>query len=596
MKSSEKNTNVMPKTLLGFYFKKCFPGLYKYIVFFMALRLLDGFGAVIWPYAERWTVAMFEGAPLGDAIYQHVMPTIFVLVGIQMGFSTLNIMRDYMASVLWPYMSRRVSSVLTDYVHMQSMSFWVNRMAGSISSNIRFCNIGARTIINDIWTICIRLIAIVVNSTLLFTVNEYIAWTFLFMFVLRAGFVWKLRKPIKTSAENRASAESELSGKILDGFANQTAVRLFAGETYEHEYLETPRENHVRAQRRAAFFQRLSWAIPMYFWDIMFGAMLIFCAYLFGRGMMKISDVVYSVSVYYTVMGMISSVINEIPNVIDGVSSANKGYKELSVPLTVVDAEDAGELVVPHGKIEIKKVSFKYKNKYVLRDLNLTIKPGERVGIVGPSGAGKTTLVNLLMRFYDVKGGAILIDGHDIRDVSQKSLRENISFIPQDPVMFNRTIRENIAYGNPSATDTEIQRAAKSASAHAFVLSTEKKYDTLVGDRGIKMSGGQRQRIAIARAFLKNAPILILDEATSALDSETEVAIQKSFEKLSKDRTTIAIAHRLSTLRNMDRIVVLEKGKIIESGTHNALLRRGGEYAKLWKMQSGGFLQDEVKK
>ena len=228
-----------------------------------------------------------------------------------------------------------------------------------------------------------------------------------------------------------------------------------------------------------------------------------------------------------------------------------------------------------------------------MRDFSLTIKPGERVGLVGLSGAGKTTLVNLLMRFYDVDSGNILIDGADIRDVTQNSLRENISFIPQEATMFNRTIRENIAYGNPTATDAQIRNAAIRASAHKFIMTTEKKYDSYVGDRGIKLSGGQRQRIAIARAFLKRSPILVLDEATSALDSETEVAIQKSFETLSRNRTTIAIAHRLSTLRNMDRIVVMDKGRIVESGTHNALLKKRGLYARLWKMQSGGFLQEK---
>lgn len=595
MKQSNHANADMPKTLLGFYFHKCFPGLYKWIILFMVLCFFEFSGNVIFPYVERWIVAMFEGAPLGTAIYHHVIPTILLLVGINMAFSTLAIIRDHVSSVLWPYMGRRISSVLTDYVHLQSMSFWVNRMAGSINANIRFCRDGAKTLINNVWFTVVRIIMIALNSTLLFTVNGYIAITFICMFFLRAGFVWALRKKIKTSAETRAATDSALNGKVLDGFANQTVVRLFAGEAREHDYLESPREDHVQAIRLSAFWQRLSWAAPAYFWDMMFGATLVFCAYLYSRGMMKISDIVYSMAVYSNVMAMIRNLINEIPTIIDGMSSASKGYKELSVPLEVVDKSDAPALNVTHGKIEFKNVSFGYKNRPVLRGLTLTIKPGERVGIVGPSGAGKTTLVNLLMRFYDVKRGSILVDGVDIRDITQNSLRENIAFIPQDPAMFNRTIGENIAYGRPGATDTEIKRAARFASADKFINSTEKKYDTLVGDRGIKMSGGQRQRIAIARAFLKDAPILVLDEATSALDSETEVAIQKSFEKLSHNRTTIAIAHRLSTLRNMDRIVVLKRGQVVESGTHNSLLRRGGEYAKLWKMQSGGFLQDDKK-
>jgi ABC-type multidrug transport system fused ATPase/permease subunit len=197
------------------------------------------------------------------------------------------------------------------------------------------------------------------------------------------------------------------------------------------------------------------------------------------------------------------------------------------------------------------------------------------------------------MRFYDPNKGEIMVDGQNIRDISQDSLRENIAFIPQEPTMFNRTLRENIAYGKENATDSQIRAAAKRAAAHEFIMGTDKKYDSMVGDRGIKLSGGQKQRVAIARAFLKDAPILVLDEATSALDSETEVAIQKSFDELAMGRTTVAIAHRLSTLRNMDRIVVLKDGHIIEQGSHSQLLRKRGEYARLWKMQSGGFLQDQ---
>ena len=308
---------------------------------------------------------------------------------------------------------------------------------------------------------------------------------------------------------------------------------------------------------------------------------------------MTVAEIVYTISVYMSVMWRISYIVNRFPDIIDMTASAKKAYRELVVPLTIVDKENAKNLKVNRGGIEFNGVYFKYRNKYVLKDLSLIVTPGERVGIVGASGAGKTTLVNLLMRFYEPQRGNILIDGQDIADVKQDSLRENIAFIPQDPTMFNRTIGDNIAYGKFGANITEIRNAAKKASADKFIMDTEKGYDSIVGDRGIKLSGGQRQRIAIARAFLKNAPILVLDEATSALDSETERIIQKSFEKLSKGRTTIAIAHRLSTLRNMDRIIVLDKGVIVEQGTHQQLLRKKGKYYHLWKMQSGGFVQEK---
>ena len=593
MKKSVAQNNTMPKTLFGFYFKKVFPGGYKYIILFLFLRLLVGFDLVLWPYYQRWIVAMFENAPMGIDIFKHVFPTIFMIWFLSESIWTISVMKDYVKSISMPQIYRRISEILTDYVHMQSRAFWVSRMAGSINTNINFCYEGAKVVIGDMWGVVIKLIMILINSALLFTVNKYIAFGFIAIFVFRAVYMWALRRPIKNSAERSAASKSNLEGRLLDGFINNGLVRLFAGGRREHNYLIPVRQENQDATRHAMFVQRLSWAIPGYLWDLAFAATLFLCAYLYSKGQMSVADVIYSVTVYFNVVYAISALIDQIPTIIDGLASANKGYSDLVVPITVVDAPNASDLHVTRGKIEIKNVSFKYKNKYVLRDLTLTIKPGERVGIVGPSGAGKTTLVNLLMRFYDVARGEILIDGTDIRTVTQQSLRENISFIPQDPAMFNRTIRENIAYGRPDATLSEIKSAARFASADKFINGTEKKYDTLVGDRGIKMSGGQRQRIAIARAFLKDAPILILDEATSALDSETEVAIQHSFEKLSHNRTTIAIAHRLSTLRNMDRIVVLDNGKIVESGTHNALLRRGGEYARLWKMQSGGFLQEE---
>ena len=341
------------------------------------------------------------------------------------------------------------------------------------------------------------------------------------------------------------------------------------------------------------YTMRLFYGVPSILWDLLFGATILFSCILYQRGQMTVSEIVYTISVYMGVMWRISYIINKFPEIIDKTAAAKKAYNELVVPLSIVDKDNAKKLRVNRGAIEFNNVRFKYRNKYVLKDLSLSIKPGERIGIVGPSGAGKTTLVNLLMRFYEPQSGNIVIDGQNINDVTQNSLRENIAFIPQDPTMFNRTIGENIGYGKFGASIKEIRNAAKFASADKFIMDTEKGYDSVVGDRGIKLSGGQRQRIAIARAFLKNAPILVLDEATSALDSETEVAIQKSFEKLSRGRTTIAIAHRLSTLRNMDRIIVLDKGVVVEEGTHQSLLRKKGKYYSLWKMQSGGFFQEK---
>ena len=586
---------MMPKTLLGFYTKIIFRGVWWFVISVWFLRLLVGFDSVLWPMYQRWIVAMLENVPSGTNLIKWCLPTILMITIINLCMSSIVLLRSWITSRLGPQVNRKISETLTDYVHSQSMSFWINRMAGQVYSRISDIASGVGTVMFECWNMVVLVIMTCLNSAALFTVNKYVACVFLFIFVFRAYFMWRLRKPIKQTAKDVSDSNAKLTGKLVDSFSNATNVKLFAGVSREHDFMDPIRTENVDLRRRSAFWQRISMMIPNYLWDTMLGLTVLLCVYMFQKGNMEISDIVYSISVYSMVIGQINAIIDMIPNIIERMSAASKAYNELVVPIEVTDKDNAPELDVKHGKIELKNVSFGYKNRPVLRGLTLTIKPGERVGIVGPSGSGKTTLVNLLMRFYDVKRGAILVDGVDIRDVKQQSLRENISFIPQDPAMFNRTIAENIAYGRPDASLTEIKRAARFASADKFIASTEKKYDTLVGDRGIKMSGGQRQRIAIARAFLKDAPILILDEATSALDSETEVAIQKSFEKLSHNRTTIAIAHRLSTLRNMDRIVVLDHGRIIESGTHKSLLRRGGEYARLWKMQSGGFIQEEKK-
>ena len=468
-------------------------------------------------------------------------------------------------------------------------------MSGSINAKIGYINDGI-TIFNMCSNCFGRIMVAVVNAGLLFALNKNVAYIFSGAFVLRIIYMWVLRKHIKKSSEEASDARSSLHGRMIDSFSNYAIVKYFAGAKKEEQSLKEPRAKAVQTGIKARRMQRLSWAVPNYLWDILLVTTIVLCIMLYQRGQMQIKDIFYSMFVYFSVMGAIGSIINMIPDLISKIADAKKAYKDLVVPITITDKPNAPDLVVKKGQIEFKHIAFGYRNRPVLKDLFLRIKPGERVGVVGPSGAGKTTLVNLLMRFYEPKQGQILIDGQDIADVKQDSLRSQIAFIPQDPSMFNRTIGENIGYGKFGATKAEIRKAAKNASADDFIMSTEKKYNSLVGDKGIKLSGGQRQRIAIARAFLKDAPILVLDEATSALDSETEVAIQESFEKLSKGRTTIAIAHRLSTLRNMDRIIVLDKGVIVEQGTHQQLLRKKGKYYQLWQMQSGGFLQEEKHK
>ena len=591
--AKQKPAEVLPNSLWKFYVKYAFDGYLGTIIVWALLTLAVTFDDVLWPFYQKWLVASLETPlPYGVGWLEHILPTLGLIVMLDLAWFTCLLLGQAFFNRWAPQITQKISVVLTNYTQSQSMSWWVSRLPGKVNQQINYIQ-DVKEIIYVIWWGVCAIMAICVNSGMLFRVNFYVAILFLCSFIFRVWYALFLRKKLKTASEAQASAQSTLSGKLVDSLSNYSIVKSFSGNAREEKYLEPHRKTQIKTIINFAFVDRIFWGVPGMLWTFFFGGTLFFCSMLYYRGEMAISDIVFTISVFFVVMGAVQRLIDKLPDAINKISSASKSYQELVTAIDVADADDAPELKVSQGKVDFKNVSFRYRKKYVLRAFNLSIKPGERVGVVGLSGAGKTTLVNLLMRFYDPNNGAVLIDGQDIALVSQKSLRENISYIPQEPTMFNRTICENIEYGRPGATLKEIKAAAVEASADEFIRGTEKKYNSLVGDRGIKLSGGQRQRIAIARAFLKNAPILILDEATSALDSETEVAIQKAFDKLSAGHTTLVVAHRLSTLRNMDRIIVLDKGKVIESGTHTALLRKKGLYSKLWKMQSGGFLQEK---
>lgn len=387
---------------------------------------------------------------------------------------------------------------------------------------------------------------------------------------------------------------SVITGKIVDALSNILSIRLFAAKRPEKRILSTVFDGAVKAE------QKLQWS---YFWmwfsyGYTFFVLQILNFYFLCKGK---QEGWITVGDFALVLVINISIIDFLWQVAKEFSQFSKLFGRITQALRTVleapeltDQSHAHELKITEGKITFDNVKFHYKGTEPLfQNKSIEIKAGQKVGLVGHSGGGKSTFVNLILRLYDVTDGAILIDGQDIRDVTQDSLRENIAMIPQDPSLFHRSLMENIRYGRADSTDEEVIEAAKKAHAHEFISTLPQGYDSLVGERGVKLSGGQRQRIAIARAILKNAPILILDEATSQLDSFTESLIQESLWELMQNKTTIVIAHRLSTLLHMDRILVFDKGKIVEDGTHSELLAKAGLYKTLWDAQVGGFLGDE---
>jgi ATP-binding cassette subfamily B protein len=412
------------------------------------------------------------------------------------------------------------------------------------------------------------------------------------LFISFQIYISRLRQPLRVA---RAEADSAVTGGIADAVTNQHAIMLFAAGSHEEDVFGKLVERWRSASAR-------SWTADEYIWAsqgiLMIGlqlGLLLGAFYFWRRGLLPVGDFVLIQTYALGIIDGLVNVTRELRRVYDAVADAGEMVAILKEPHAIADKHGAAALVPSAGEIVFDDATFSYAagGGAILERLAITIPGGQKVGVVGKSGAGKSTLAKLLLRHYDVTGGRILVDGSDIRDVTQDSLRSAISFVPQEPLLFHRTIRDNIAYGKTDATNAEIVDAAKRAQAHDFIMRLPQGYETFVGERGVKLSGGERQRIAIARAILKDAPILVLDEATSALDSESELAIQTALRSLMEGKTVIAIAHRLSTLREMDRILVLERGRVIEDGSHVQLLERGGMYASLWNHQAGGFIPDE---
>lgn len=479
----------------------------------------------------------------------------------------------------------------------QSMSFYQDEFAGRVATKVMQTSLAARDVLITITDIAVYVIIYFVTMTSLMgsfsliLFLPFIGWAILYGFVMRY-FIPR----ISELGKQQADARSLMTGRITDAYSNITTVKLFSHTDREANYARESMQEFMRSvypqMRLSSGFEIINHALSVVLILSTCGLVL----WLWTRGEVSGGAVAASCAMAMRLNGISHWIMWELAGLFENIGTLRDGLNMLQKSVSVIDQPNAQNLDVPRGELRFENVNFSYREgKPVFKDLSLIIKPGERVGLVGPSGAGKSTITNLLLRFYDVQSGRVLIDGQDLAKVRMDSLRAQIGMVTQDTSLLHRSVRDNLAYGRPDASDEDIRLATEQAEAAEFIAGLEdgagrKGLAAHVGERGVKLSGGQRQRIAIARVMLKDAPILILDEATSALDSEVEAVIQESLTRLMKGKTVLAIAHRLSTIAAMDRLIVMQDGNIVESGTHQELLTLRGLYYRLWERQSGGFL------
>lgn len=582
----------LPHTLLKFFYRyfKQYP--VSFIIFFLAPCALI-LEVTLIPYGLKMIVdafTRFDGNR--HDIWGSVKPALWLIGLAWTGLIVIMRLQNWWQAYVIPKYQATMRMDLLNYVSAHSFEFFLNRFAGNIANKIADL---VRTVESIREIICWHIISSVAVTTasllMLSLISPLFCLILLIWMVIHLLIVLTQAKKINRISKENAEDKSVLSGSIVDILTNIMPVKLFAHQAFELDSVGQKQRLEASSSKclilKMNFF-RLCIDIPV---TIMLAFTIYFMIQYWSAGRISTGDVVFVFNITFAVIGQLWWLGHALAELFKEIGVANQALELLSRPHSIVDNPEAKPLVVTRGKIEFDQVSFQYhQHTHLFRDKNVVIESGEKVGLVGFSGGGKSTFVHLILRFFDLDGGRILIDGQDISLVTQASLRQAIAFIPQDTTLFHRSIEDNIRYGHLDASDEDVIEAAKRAHCHDFISDLESGYDTLVGERGIKLSGGQRQRIAIARAILKNAPILILDEATSSLDSVTESAIQNSLADLMQHSTTIVVAHRLSTLAQMDRILVFDQGKIIEDGTHDQLMAQQGHYHKLWQMQAGGFL------
>ncbi|AMT87826.1 MULTISPECIES: ABC transporter ATP-binding protein [Pseudomonas] len=577
-----------------YYLKQVWPSFAALLVVGLFAALIE---VALFSYLSR-IIDLAQGTPNPDFFSDHALELTWMLVVALVLRPIFFGLHDLLVhQTLSPGMTSMIRWQNHSYVLKQSLNFFQNDFAGRIAQRIMQTGNSLRDsavqAVDALWHVVIYAI----SSLVLFAEADWrLMIPLLTWIVAYIGALYYFVPRVKERSVEASDARSKLMGRIVDGYTNIATLKLFAHTNFEQHYAkEAIEEQTVKAQMAGRVVTSMDVAITTMNGLLIVGTTAL-ALWLWTQSLITVGAIALATGLVIRIVNMSGWIMWVVTGIFENIGMVQDGLRTISQPVSVTDREQAKPLAVASGEVRFEHVDFHYgKKKGIIGDLNLNIKPGEKIGLIGPSGAGKSTLVNLLLRLYDVEGGRILIDGQNIAEVGQESLRARIGMITQDTSLLHRSIRDNLLYGKPDATDAELWEAVHKARADEFIplLSDAEGrtgFDAHVGERGVKLSGGQRQRIAIARVLLKDAPILIMDEATSALDSEVEAAIQESLETLMQGKTVIAIAHRLSTIARMDRLVVLENGKIAESGTHAELLAHRGLYARLWAHQTGGFV------
>jgi ATP-binding cassette subfamily B protein len=588
----EKKESVIPKTPIRFWWFVMRRERKYLAVSILALTIAQSVSTST-PFFIRSIIDTATNVSKGVGTSSDVWFWVFVYV---LAMATLFMgwrVSGFYGSKLVTRTSAAAYKILFKYLTRHSYTYFADRFAGSLSSKVTHASEGVQSLAEAfLWNYYSATLSLLLTLGYMYMTSPMIAAIFLGLILVLIPVNIKLaqyRRPHVVAYSHQAT---RARGYGVDAITNMTAVRQFVRGPYEEERFNEQIEHMGVLNLKQWHMSEWTLVINNVLIVLFEAVILIMTVRLWVAHTITTGDLVMVITLMVGVQSTLVFIGSIMNGFIRRYGEIEEGLTDILIPYDVTDDAQAKPLTNVRGKIEWNNVSFDYGETPVFENFNLVIQAGERIGLVGTSGAGKTTFVSLLLHQHEVMGGSITIDENDIARVTQDSLRENISVVPQEPMLFHRSIRENIAYGKPDATEEEIIAVAEKAQAHEFVSTLSHGYDTLVGERGVKLSGGQKQRVAIARAMLKNSPILILDEATSALDSESEVAIQKALHELMEGKTVIAIAHRLSTLREMDRIIVLDSGKIVEDGSHNALVKKGGVYARLWEHQAGGFLQE----